>query len=342
MKKIAIIFLLLCSIGAWAQKPRYIFYFIGDGMGPEQVLLGGGDSLSFAKFPIHTTITTFSASDTVTDSAAAGTALATGSKTSNGTIGMTADHSANLYSVAVDARRAGRKVGIITTVSVDHATPAAFYAHSVSRKNMHQIASWLPVAGFDLYAGAGFLEPGDLFRTFADSSYTMLYGTSTHPRRATRTIWIQDTTLDRSQLPYAIARKSTDLTLPIFVDGAIEALKCDDDGFFMMIEGGKIDWACHNNLAAEARGEVQDLSVAVARALEFYKEHPTETLIVVTADHETGGLTVMPDFSTTWKTGNHTATNVPLYAIGMGAERFASVKDNTEVPTVLRTLLGTY
>lgn len=330
----------IVSIGAFAQSPRYIFYFIGDGMGPEQVFYGGGDSLNFTKFPVIESVSTFSASDSVTDSAAAGTALATARKTSNGTIGMNYDHSQNFYSIAVDARKTGRKVGILTSVSIDHATPAAFYAHNKSRKNYHQIATWLPVAGFDLYAGAGFLEPKDgLFQTFKDSSYNIIRGAGVLPGRARRTIWIQDTTFKADQLPYSIERKGGELTLPIMVDGAIKALQCDDDGFFIMAEGGKIDWACHANNAAQLKGEVKDLDDAVAYAIKFYYEHPLETLIVVTADHETGGLNVQPDYSTTWRTKNHTATRVPLYVMGFGAEHFSGVKDNTDIARTIRKLL---
>ncbi|MEF9950110.1 MAG: alkaline phosphatase [Mucinivorans sp.] len=337
MKKILILCLIFISSIAWSQEQqaRYIFYFIGDGMGPLHVELGGGDSLSFTSFPAQGTLTTYSASAKVTDSAAGGTALATGSKTANGTLGMNADHSAPLYSVAVDAHQKGLKVGILTTVSIDHATPAAFYAHVPKRTMAHAIAQQLPTTGFELFAGAGFVQPEDLFSVFADSAYTVVRG-----RRAIlegeKVIWIQDRGKNVGELPYALDRKQDDMRLEEMTSSAIKFLTSDTSGFFMMIEGGKIDWAAHANNGKNIRGEVQDLSAAVAQAVEFYKAHPNQTLIIVTADHETGGLTLSP---TRFSTMDHTNTPVPIYALGVGAESFAGAKDNTSVAATLRTLL---
>ena len=162
-------FVLLTSGMAYAQQAKYVFYFIGDGMGVNQVngtemYLAeqegriGVKPLLFTSFPVASMATTFSATNSVTDSSAAGTALATGAKTYNGAIGMD-DNKSVLQSVAERAKKSGKKVGVTTSVSVDHATPAAFYAHQPDRGMYYEIALDLPKAGFDFYAGGGFLKP---------------------------------------------------------------------------------------------------------------------------------------------------------------------------------------
>ena len=231
-------FVLLTSGMAYAQQAKYVFYFIGDGMGVNQVngtemYLAeqegriGVKPLLFTSFPVASMATTFSATNSVTDSSAAGTALATGVKTYNGAIGMD-DNKSVLQSVAERAKKSGKKVGVTTSVSVDHATPAAFYAHQPDRGMYYEIA---------------------------------------------------------------IDRQEGDLTLAEITESAISFLtKGSNKGFFLMVEGGKIDWACHGNDPATAFEEVVDMDNAIKVAYEFYKKHPKETLIVVTADHETGGL----------------------------------------------------
>mgnify|MGYP001055698344 FL=1 len=166
---IYVLFFVLLAGTSYAQRAKYVFYFIGDGMGVNQVngtemYLAeqegriGVKPLLFTTFPAGTVATTFSATNSVTDSSAAGTALATGAKTYNGAIGMDDDKNA-LQTVAEKAKQAGRKVGVTTSVSVDHATPAAFYAHQSNRSMYYEIALDLPKAGFDFYAGGGFLKP---------------------------------------------------------------------------------------------------------------------------------------------------------------------------------------
>ena len=166
---IYVLFFVLLAGTSYAQRAKYVFYFIGDGMGVNQVngtemYLAeqegriGVKPLLFTTFPAGTVAPTFSATNSVTDSSAAGTALATGAKTYNGAIGMDDDKNA-LQTVAEKAKKAGRKVGVTTSVSVDHATPAAFYAHQPNRSMYYEIALDLPKAGFDFYAGGGFLKP---------------------------------------------------------------------------------------------------------------------------------------------------------------------------------------
>ena len=306
-------FVLLTSGMAYAQQAKYVFYFIGDGMGVNQVngtemYLAeqegriGVKPLLFTSFPVASMATTFSATNSVTDSSAAGTALATGAKTYNGAIGMD-DNKSVLQSVAERAKKSGKKVGVTTSVSVDHATPAAFYAHQPDRGMYYEIALDLPKAGFDFYAGGGFLKPTttadkkeapSIFPIFEEAGYTVARGYSDYKAKskdAGKMILIQEEGKDPSCLPYAIDRKSDDLTLAQITESAIDFLtKGKNKGFFLMVEGGKIDWACHGNDAATVFNEVKDMDDAIKVAYEFYKKHPKETLIVVTADHETGGI----------------------------------------------------
>ena len=306
-------FVLLTSGMAYAQQAKYVFYFIGDGMGVNQVngtemYLAeqegriGVKPLLFTSFPVASMATTFSATNSVTDSSAAGTALATGAKTYNGAIGMD-DNKSVLQSVAERAKKSGKKVGVTTSVSVDHATPAAFYAHQPDRGMYYEIALDLPKAGFDFYAGGGFLKPTttadkkeapSIFPIFEEAGYTVARGLDEYKSKsaqADKMILIQKEGAEPSCLPYAIDRQEGDLTLAEITESAISFLtKGSNKGFFLMVEGGKIDWACHSNDAATAFNEVVDLDDAIKVAYEFYEQHPDETLIVVTADHETGGI----------------------------------------------------
>lgn len=308
-----LLFSLLTAGMAHAQQAKYVFYFIGDGMGVNQVngtemYLAeqegriGVKPLLFTTFPVASFATTFSATNSVTDSSAAGTALATGGKTYNGAIGMDDDKNV-LQSVAEKAKKAGKKVGVTTSVSVDHATPAAFYAHQPNRNMYYEIALDLPKAGFDFYAGGGFLKPTttadkqeapSIFPIFEEAGYTIARGLDEYKAKASQAnkmVLIQKEGAEPSCLPYAIDREEGDMSLAEITESAISFLtKGNSKGFFLMVEGGKIDWACHGNDPATVFEEVVDMDNAIKVAYEFYKKHPKETLIVVTADHETGGL----------------------------------------------------
>lgn len=310
---VAVLLLPQCQQFPKEKKAKYVFYFIGDGMGVNQVngtemYLAekegriGLKPLNFTQFPVVNFATTYSKYNSVTCSAAAGTALATGTKTKNGTIGMDSLHQAPLYSVAVKAKEAGKKVGITSSVSVDHATPAAFYAHQPNRSMYYEIGTDLPKTGFDFYAGAGFLQPKskkdtaapELYGLIEGAGYKIIRGNEAFEKQYTealKAVLIQKEGAEKGCLPYAIDRKEGDLTLAQITENAIRFLtKEENDGFFLMVEGGKIDWACHGNDAATVFTEVIDMAEAVEKALDFYKQHPDETLIVITADHETGGI----------------------------------------------------
>ena len=321
MKKFALILTLafVSILSLQAQQAKYVFYFIGDGMGVNQVLGTemyqselkgeiGVTPLLFTQFPYATVAHTFSASHGVTDSAAAGTALATGHKTQNGALGVQKDLTTEVSSVATWAKNNGYRVGVSTSVSIDHATPAAFYAHQAKRSSYYQVGLDLIEAGFDFYAGSDFLDPtnakakdGGTYESLYDltqkAGYTLARGYKDYQKKAKKAdkmILFQPeaaSAIDNSAIPSAIDRQKGDLTLAEITRAGINFLSKDaSKGFFLMVEGGKIDWACHANDAASAYAEVIDLDEAIKVAYEFYEQHPDETLIVITADHETGGM----------------------------------------------------
>ena len=308
MKRILGTLLLLLVATTGFAQPKYIFYFIGDGMGPSHVLatelylgelqgvIGRPQKLVFTQFPESAFVTTFSASNGVTDSAASGTALSTGYKTSNGRIGTDADGN-DIYSVAYDAKNAGMAVGIATTVCINHATPSAFYAHNDSRNNYNEIAQWMLEADYDFYAGGDAKctaeQRNDLYGRAEKQGYTIARGYDDYKskaKKAEKMMLYQKNVAE--EVPYAIDRTKDDLTLAQITKAGIDFLskKSKKEGFFMMVEGGKIDYASHRDDAATMIHEVLDFNAAIEEAYEFYKMHKNETLIIVTADHETGGI----------------------------------------------------
>ena len=313
---ILLMFLFALTLSAQG-KAKYVFYFIGDGMGVNQVnaaetYLGalqgriGIEPLCFPSFPYSAFVNTQSATNGVTDSAAGGTALACGQKTKNGTLGMLKDLTTSVSSIADWARNSGAAVGITTSVAIDHATPAAFYAHVKERHEQYTIGRQLVESANDFYAGSDFTIPTDpeypngptLYEEANAKGFTISRGYADYQKRAAnakKMILLQSeeaSKADRYSIPYALDRKDGDLTLTDITRAGIDFLmkkQGEKNGFFMMIEGGKIDWACHANDLAFIP-ELIDMDNAVKVAYDFYKQHPDETLIIVTADHETGGI----------------------------------------------------
>ena len=286
---------LMLAWSAWAEgQAKYVFYFIGDGMGVNQVngtetylaaLEGriGVKPLQFAQFPYTGLVTTYSATNGVTDSAAGGTALATGQKTKNGVLGMLKDQKTRIASIAERAKKSGRAVGVMTSVSVDHATPASFYAHVPDRDMYYEIGQDLIRAAFDFYGGSDFLQPTDkknpqtpsLYAQSEEAGYVIARGYEDYEKKkndAGKMILLQTeeaSKKDRSRIPYAIDRTSTDLTLKQITQAGIDFLTTQgDQGFFMMVEGGAIDWACHANDAAAAFRETEDLDLSLIHISE--------------------------------------------------------------------------
>lgn len=297
-------------------QPKYIFYLIGDGMGLNHVNLAeiynaelqgriGYQPLTLSLFPYVGFASSNSLSSGITDSSAGGTALAVGKKTKNGVVGMDSTATTPYKSIAFAAKEAGLKVGITTSVSIDHATPASFYAHQPSRNHYYEIASEIPASDFDFFAGAGFINPTtssdkkpveDIHTVLTKNGYTIIRGKNAlndSSWEGKKIVWINNETESKDALKFAIDQSSEDMSLEDITKGAIKALTHKNDkGFFLMVEGGKIDWSSHSNDGGTTLKEVLDFNKTIQAAFEFYKQHPNETLIVVTADHETGGLSL--------------------------------------------------
>ena len=288
-------------------KPvKYVFLFIGDGMSVPQRMMAeeyskrlGKGKLCINSMPCQAVTSTSSADSFITDSAASGTAIACGEKTVNGCIGMDAKRKNNLTSIAKVAKDSGRKVGIITSITINHATPASFYANRTSRSNYYGIALDLVNSNFDYFGGGGAakyndktskLYKGNIYDLAAQAGYQVAKGKQaiTALKPGSGKFFAVGA---EGPLPYAIDRTADDMDLADFVQQAIKMLD-NEKGFFIMTEGGRIDPVCHSNDAATVMHEILDFDKAVKAALEFAGKHPEETLIVVTGDHETGGLTL--------------------------------------------------
>lgn len=305
------------------KQAKYVFYFISDGtgvntvLGTEQMLAElqgrwGRDTLCMTNFPVVGVSSTYSYNSGITDSAASGTALASGTKTYNGAIGLASD-STNVYSLAYMAHQQGIPVGVASSVSINHATPAAFYAHSKHRSRYYEIAKQLPTTGFDFFGASDFRferayrtpECRDsVYKTCQDSGYVIARGYQDYEANKTAEKMILFQSLDRSlnfddgSLPYAIDAKPDELSVYDILKAEIDFLYRKSEsfggkGFFIMNEiGGKVDYACHAQDGATAFREVCLVDSCVKLAYDFYLQHPDETLILLTADHETGGLTL--------------------------------------------------
>lgn len=305
----------MIAVSATAQA-KYVFYFIGDGMGANQVLAAemyrsalegkplGRTQTIMTQFPYSGQVATFSKSNGITDSAAAGTCLATGTKTTNGTLGLN-EKGDTLRTIAEELKADGWGIGIMTTVAIDHATPAAFYGHDEKRSHYYEIGTQLCYSNFDFFGGAGFHYPEgkkddkgtNLYRLAEQRGYSIAHGyneAQTLMKECKKMILVQETDDQGAKhgdnLKYTIDQTDGDLTLAQIVKTATPFLEQKYDRFFMMVEGGMIDYACHGDDGRTAIEEVWNMDEAMQYALDFYNAHPDETLIIVTADHETGGL----------------------------------------------------
>ncbi|HJE38752.1 MAG TPA: alkaline phosphatase [Candidatus Amulumruptor caecigallinarius] len=297
----------MCSaVAAMAGDAKYIFYFIGDGMGAGHAMatesymrdIRKADMPLMLTFPVTGLVSTYSASSPVTDSAAAGTALSTGSKTRNSMLGMAAD-TTEVYSIARALKQDGYGIGIVTNVAPDDATPGAFYAHVPERHMYYEIGCQAAASGYEFIAGSNWRglrgkdgKPTDLPERFASAGYVTVRGTAGLDTVTSGKIVMLCTDSIASDLGYTIDRKDPQATTLVDMTRACLAQmqRVSPDKFFMMVEGGNIDWAGHANDAATIIKEVAHFNDALALAYEFYEKHPDETLIVVTADHETGGM----------------------------------------------------
>jgi len=288
------------------KTPKYIFLFIGDGMSSSQVELteiyqnsilfkekNKKDKLSFTKFETIGLRKNYSALNYIPDSAASATALSSGILTYNGSINVDMDGK-EVKSLTYDLHDDGKKIGIITTMSLNHATPAAFYASAPWRVDYSNIAYDLVDSGFEYFAGGNIfgISSEEIQNYAIDNGYKIINNETDlkNISKDNKNIVISPITNSEGLLPISLDNK-TNFNLANYVEKGIEVLD-NKNGFFMMVESGLIDYAGHNNDARSVVSEVQELDNAVDVALEFAEKHPNETLIIVTGDHETGGLTL--------------------------------------------------
>lgn len=305
------------------EKPaqaKYVFYFISDGTGVNTVqgteyYLGQKDGiigrkpLCMTSFPVVGVSATWSASSDVTDSAASGTALASGTKTYNSAIGVEVDSVTPTYSLAQRAHDAGMIVGVGSSTPVNHATPAAEFAHQTTRHEYYEIACQMAATQFDFFGGGSINLQGkyntpevldSIYDALRAAGYTIALSLDDYEKEgknADKLVMLQGSVPDSYSIPYWIDRKPGQVTIADQVRAELDLLyrKSQEKGtgFFLMNEaGGKVDFACHANDGATAFEEVLACDSCVRIAYDFYLQHPDETLIVITSDHETGGLTL--------------------------------------------------
>lgn len=320
------------------KKPKNIILLIGDGMGLSQVSASyffKDTAPNFDRFTTVGLIKTSAEGDLVCDSAASATAYATGISTYNGAIGV--DLQKNPAPTILEKIiPMNISTGIITTSSVMHATPACFYAHAASRRSYQDIAAFLPTSKIDFIAGGGteFLDKNkredkrDLIREFEDNGYEVQ--TKGLPKKTTdkkQAIFLADDGMDK------MLEGRGDF-LPNATKMALDKLSTNENGFFLMVEGAQIDWGGHDNDTDYLITELLDFDKSIGVALDFAAKNP-ETLVLVTADHETGGFTLSADngdynkIKPTFSTGGHSATMVPIFAKGPGENNFGGIFNNT-------------
>lgn len=319
----------LSTTGSTVKAPKYVFLFIGDGMSYPQIqstsdflgalndadyrqaqpslddnggaILDGPEYLNFMNFEAAGSAVTYDSNSFAPDSASTATSISTGYKTYSGSINVDETGTISYETIAEQLHaQKGYSVGVITSVNLNHATPAAFYAHQASRNDYYDIGLELIDSGFEYFAGGGLLKPtgaegdqADLYALAEKAGYHVVK-TQAEAEQVTGgpVVIIDEHLADSDAMAYEIDRTDDMWALADYVEKGIEVLSQDKDGFFMMCEGGKIDWACHANDCAAAIHDVMALEDCVAEAVAFCKDHPDETLIVVTGDHETGGLTI--------------------------------------------------
>ena len=372
------------------ERAKYIFLFIGDGMGNSHVTVTesylswkagklGGEQLLMTTFPVYGTATSHSADKRVTDSSAAGTAIACGEKTNNSYLGVNPEGNP-VESMSFCLKEDGYKVGIISSVPINHATPGSFYGHNISRNGYYEIMTEIPASGFEYFASAGILgyhgprgsegQVPDAEEFLEANGYDVCFGKeelAAAMADSDKIVFSQEYNRGVEPKNYDSTgnKPETETTLAEMVQAGIDFLG-DEEPFFIMCEGGEIDWAAHSDKTMPMIIATLGFDDAIKTAYEFYLEHPEETLIVVTADHETGGVALgagnhhgninweviekswieneqsnnlgfaenaalNAEAHIGWTTTDHTGGAVPVYAIGKGAEKFAGRMDNTDI-----------
>lgn len=329
-----------------AKKPKNIILLIGDGMGVDHVFSGlaaNGGHLFLQNFKFLGYSMTQSADNFITDSAAGGTALSTGVRTFNGAIGVDMN-SKPLKTILEAAEEKGLATGLVSTSAITHATPASFIAHQGSRGSYEAIAADFLKTDVDVLIGGGykhFAERQDkqnLVEQLKKNGYQVLQNMSEIEKVNSGKL----VGLTAPEHNGRVAERGD--MLPKATKTAINILKNNKKGFFLMVEGSQIDWGAHQKNTTYVVEEMLDFDKAIGQALDFAAVN-RETLVIVTADHETGGLSitggsmysgmVRGSFTST----DHTAVMVPLFAYGPGAENFTGILNNTDIHWYMMKLL---
>ena len=340
-----------CDKKLEAQEPAKavnVIYMIGDGMALPQVyaaMLASGEEMTFSQFPYIGVVDTHSASNDITDSAAGGTALASDHKTNNAMLGMNPD-SIPVKTVLEALAEQGKETGIVVTSYVTHATPAAFYAKVPHRRQYEDIAVQMAENPYiNLIIGGGmkhFAQRKDSLDLISRMENELGWKVYDNLAEVDVTNQKYAVIADTNHMPKAADRGDF---LPRAVKTALNSLDDAEKGFFLMVEGSQIDFACHANDSTWMMDEMMDFDYAVKVALDYAKEKGN-TLVVVTADHETGGLS-LPDpkgkytnVVFNYSTGSHTCLPVMVYAFGPGAEQFTGWMQNDALKAKIMNACG--
>lgn len=355
---LAVALIALASLApAYAEQPvaaaRNVILLIGDGMGPAQLEAGRreaaatGRQFAMDSMPVRSAMTTLSYGGNITDSAASATALATGCKTVNRALGID-PHGAHLPNIAEAVKAAGGMVGLVSTCSITSATPAGFVVHIDDRGSGRDIARALIEARTDLVLGGG-------AALFMPTLFERARPALEMAKEAGYTVVMEKDELEAaSGLPLLGLFAPTDMAYEVDRDPTEEpslrrmaqkaldllAASSGEAGFFLMVEGGRIDHACHANDAARLPAEVAAFDDAIWAVLDFARRRG-DTLVIVTADHETGQLEVRRDGQLVFGSDDHTDTPVPVFAEGPGQEWFdVDMLDNTDIAKLMARALG--
>ena len=349
MKRVITILVLVLAtvLSTEAQEVKNIIYLIGDGMGLTSAsmmqLVNNYEPTIFDKADNVALQKTYSLDNRVTDSAASGTALATGHKTNNTMLGQLPDGT-NLESLIELASAKGKATGIVVTTYLQHATPGAFYAHVPSRHEYATISEQLLASDIDIAIGGGM------------AFFEERYGDNGKARQAITESGFSfhesiDTDLSGERILALLADKEIENRTGYLAKAttvAINHLENCNEGFVLMVEGSLIDGMGHGNNAEGQKSEMRDFMEAIEVAVAYAAKH-NDTLVVVTADHETGGLAIVSgnaDFNLSeqgieykWSTGGHSGTMVPIYLYGACAELINGVMENADLGLRLKALI---
>jgi alkaline phosphatase len=329
-----------------SKKPKNVIFLIGDGMGVAQVFAGitaNHGKLFLDNFKYTGFSKTQSADNYITDSAAGGTALSSGVKTYNGAIGVNADTIA-VKTILESAEEKGLSTGLVSTSAITHATPASFIAHEPSRNMYEEIAADFLKTDIDVFIGGGIdhfskrKDGRNLMEELAQKNYRV----ETEMDKITSVKSGKLAGLTAGIHNGRVAERGD--MLPAATETAINILKNNKKGFFLMVEGSQIDWGGHANNTVYIVEDMLDFDRTIGKVLEFAAKDG-QTLVVITADHETGGLSLTGGNMNTGKVvgsysvKDHTAIMVPVFAYGPGAENFTGIMENTEVHDRMKHLL---